>query len=330
MAPFGCFGFRIRPRKNRIVSDDVVTISSIEGIYRLSWDEVQICTNGLEKVIDSGGFSIVYYGTLLVKQHMSVVSAFKIHNSSERLNHGFKEELSILLKLDHPNIVKLHAYCDDQDRGALVFEHVPNRTLRENLRSSDGTENSLACSLPWNKRILIVYQLALALEYLHEQCEVHIVHGDIKSSNILLDSNFNVKLCDFGSAKIGFSAALIPSRKHLITGSPGYVDSHYLRTGIASKKNDVYSFGVVLMELLTGLEAFCCKTGRMLTSRVLNGSGHLSPDFVDQRLGGKYDLEEARVMGEIAAMCVHGSPSLRPSAREVIIIMKQNVGGLGH
>ncbi|CAM8978701.1 unnamed protein product [Rhodiola kirilowii] len=317
----GCFRFRSNTRKNRVVNEDVERPKSEEEeevkVRQLSWDEVNILTNGFEKVIDSGGFSVVYYGTLPFNPKFSsaVGAAFKVQNSSERLNQVFKEELSILLKLNHPNIVKLYAYCDDQEQGALVFEYVEKTTLQKNLKS-----------LEWCTRVSIAYQLALALEYLHEQCELHVVHGDIKASNILLDSCFNVKLCDFGSAKMGFSAGLAPSRKHLITGSPGYVDPHYLRTGISSKKNDIYSFGVVLMELLTGLEPFCNETGRMLASRVVNGSGHVDQELVDRRLGGEYDLEEWRVMGEIAATCVRGSPSLRPSASEIICSMRQNVG----
>uniref|UniRef100_A0A7N0V1B8 Protein kinase domain-containing protein n=1 Tax=Kalanchoe fedtschenkoi TaxID=63787 RepID=A0A7N0V1B8_KALFE len=330
MVSFSCFGFRIPSRKNRVINDDGDVESDVGskmdfGVRRLSWDDVRVSTNGFEKVIGSGGFSVVYCGALPVPRppFSKPVGAFKVHSNSERLHQGFREELSILLKLDHPNIVKLHAYCDDQEGGALVFEYVPNGTLQENLH-----ESSRSLELPWSARVSVAYQLALALEYLHEQCELHVVHGDVKSSNILLDKNLNVKLCDFGSAKMGFSAALAPpgpTRKHLITGSPGYVDPHYLRTGISSKKNDMYSFGVVLMELLTGLEAFCLETGRMLTSRVVSGSGDVNPDLIDPRLGSEYDAEESRVMSQIAATCVRGSPSLRPSASEVVAVMRQHV-----
>lgn len=326
---FGCFRYRIRSGKNRVVCEDVETEigSKISGeaieddlVKRFSWDEIRLCTKGFKKVIDYGGFSVVYYGTLTFKQSL-INGAFKVHNSSERLNQGFKEELKILLQLNHPNIVKLYGYSDDHDaeRGALFFEYVPNGTLQQNLHSKS------VCLLPWRKRTLIIYQLAFALEYLHSECELHIVHGDIKSSNILLDSNLNVKLCDFGSAKMGFSSAIQPTRKQLIAGSPGYVDPHYLRTGIASKKNDIYSFGVVVMELVTGQEALSKETGRMLSTQFTNESGHVIPGLVDPRLDGEFDLEEARVMFEIAGMCVRGGPSLRPSASEVLAIMRQNV-----
>jgi serine/threonine protein kinase len=156
----------------------------------------------------------------------------------------------------------------------LVFEYVSNGTLQDKLHGAgrEIRESSRSTVLSWRKRMAIAYQLAQALEYLHEKCPLQIVHGDIKPSNILLDEQLNCKLCDFGFAKMGFSSTVMSSnnRKQVMMGSPGYTDPHYLRTGIASKKNDVYSYGVIILELVTGMEAFCEERGQgqLLTSMI--------------------------------------------------------------
>lgn len=220
------------------------------------------------------------------------------------------------------------------DKSALIFEYVPNGNLQERLH---GTEQGSGVS--WKSRIAIAYQLASAIEHLHERCTPHIVHGDIKASNILLDENFNCKLCDFGSAKMGFSAAIAashPSRKQVMMGSPGYMDPFYFRTGISSKKNDIYSYGVILLELITGMEAFCTVKNQMLTSvatGVLIGScgetksTHVA-EIVDPRLDGKFELEEAQVLASISVACLHTSPSLRPSAADILQIMTEKLCSL--
>lgn len=225
--------------------------------------------------------------------------------------------------------------------GALVFEYVPNGNLQEKLHGG-AKGRQPAAALSWRIRLLIAYQLAQAIEYLHEKCSLQIVHGDIKSSNILLDERFNCKLCDFGSAKMGFSSAVTnppsspssPFRaKQLMMGSPGYTDPQYLRTGIASKKNDVYSFGVVLLELITGKEAFCSEKGQILASILppaIRDAGGIKPpavkELVDPRLRGDYDVEEAGALLSIAALCVSQPPAPRPGIGGVLQMMREKIG----
>lgn len=195
----------------------------------------------------------------------------------------------------------------------------------------------------------IAFQLAQAIEYLHERCTLHIVHGDIKASNILLDEHLNCKLCDFGSAKMGFSSAVLPpspspspspsrsriTKQVMMIGSPGYTDPHYLRTGMASTKTDVYSFGVILLELVTGIEAFCPENGQLLTSlagSMLNDIADCEAtkvnELVDPRLAGDFDLDEARAMLSIAALCLRQSPILRPSATQILHTIKDQISSI--
>lgn len=359
-------GFKIRRRSNRVVtynqdhdgnrnqstSNGTTTntnrlelidgqkrnIDGVGVIRKFSWDEVERLTKNFSKVIGSGGFSTVYLAHFQGLELGLELGAIKVHIGSERLNQLFKQELDILLRLRHQHIVKLLGYCDDGEQGAMVFEFVSNGSLQEKLHGG-GDAKSKRKSLPalsWRSRMTIAFQLAQAIEYLHEKCSPQIVHGDIKASNILLDHHLNCKLCDFGFSKMGFSSTILPPsssspayssrRKQVMMGSPGYTDPHYLRTGLASKKNDIYSYGVVVLELVTGMEAFCSERGQFLTSIV--GPTLLTrdvADMVDPRLGGDYDMEEARAMLSISALCLGHSPALRPSATLILQTIKDKI-----
>jgi serine/threonine protein kinase len=204
-------------------------------------------------------------------------------------------------------------------------------------------KSSSSSVISWRNRMEIAYQLAQALEYLHEKCPLQIVHGDIKPSNILLDEQLNCKLCDFGFAKMGFSSTIMTSnnRKQVMMGSPGYTDPHYLRTGIASKKNDVYSYGVIILELVTGMEAFCeeREQGQLLSSimgpilkDIIASDNECKAmkeaEMVDPRLGEDFEVKEVKVMLSLAALCLGQSPSLRPSATQILHTIKENIASI--
>ncbi|GMI76534.1 hypothetical protein like AT1G33260 [Hibiscus trionum] len=321
----------VRPHQNKVKDD------GFEGevfVRKFRWEEIEAVTNDFARVIGRGGFSNVYLANLSGSGQGQ--GAVKVHAGSDRLNQVFKQELDILLRLRHHNIVKLIGYCDDHEEGAMVFEYVPNGNLQEKLHEREVV-------LSWKTRTAIAFQLAQAIEYLHEKCTLQIVHGDIKPSNVLLDEYFNCKLCDFGSAKMGFSSTVKPpscSRtKQLMVGSPGYTDPHYLRTGLASKKNDVYSLGVIMLELVTGMKAFCPERGQgqLLATIVAadlrdigeHGAEEKVAALVDPRLCGDFDLEEARASLSIAALCLHQSLTVRPSASQIIETMKEKITSIG-
>ncbi|XP_050377646.1 probable receptor-like protein kinase At1g33260 [Argentina anserina] len=346
MALFKCFGFKLKRNQNRVGTamdttsgsenvDDGESKKGQNSVRKFSWDEIARFTNNFSTVIGSGGYSTVYLAHS--PDSSNRFWAIKIQNGSERLNQVFRQELDILLRLGHQSIVKLLGYCDDREEGALVFEYVANGNLQEILH---GEEQSSV--LPWKNRMLIAYQIAQAIEYLHEQCAQHIVHMDIKASNVLLDRNLNSKLCDFGSAKMGFSSTIQPpspalKKQFLMMGSPGYTDPHYMRTGFASKKNDVYSFGVLLLELVTGKEAFCPEKGQLLSTvvgpRLMDG-GVLAEEvvagMVDNRLGsaGGFDVEEARTVLALAATCLRQSPTLRPSVTQILQTITDRISSI--
>ncbi|KAK4804373.1 hypothetical protein SAY86_004190 [Trapa natans] len=306
--------------------------SSPLSVARYSWGAIEALTSGFSTVIGSGGFSTVYLGRISGGA-ASKLAAVKVHYGSERLHLAFKQELDILLRLRHESIVSLLGYCDNPDSGALIFEYVSNGHLQEKLHG--GSEKQPV--LPWRARVRIAFQLAQALEFLHDKCALHIVHGDLKSSNILLDENLNCKLCDFGFSKLGFSSTVLmpsPRSKHVMMGSPGYVDPQYLKTGIASKKNDIYSFGVVVLEMVMGLEAFCAERGHLagLAAPALRDlerrTAEEVAEMVDPRLKGEFDVEEVRAMLHIARLCLSQSPAVRPSAVRVVQLMSEKISSV--
>ena len=292
---------------------------------QLAWAEVEAATSGFSsRVVGRGGFSTVYLASLPASR----LGAVKVHCSSERLHRAFRRELDVLLSLRHPHIVRLLGYCDERDEGVLVFEYAPNGDLHERLHGGG--------ALPWARRVAVASQVAAALEYLHEGRDPAVLHGDIKASNVLLDANLDAKLCDFGFAHVGVSATAggagaggRPSAR-AVMGSPGYVDPHLLRSGVATKKSDVYSFGVLLLELLTGKEAVCRETGHRLTAAVgpMLRDGEVS-DVLDQRLGAEYDAAEATAVAELAMQCVSDDPALRPSMADVVRVLKEKTSAVG-
>ncbi|CAN6252547.1 unnamed protein product [Urochloa humidicola] len=311
---------------------------SASAARRFAWSEIESVTAGFSsRVIGQGGFSTVYLACL----SSSRLGAVKVQRSSERLHRAFRQELAVLLSLRHPHVVRLLGYCDDRDEGVLVFEYAPNGDLHHRLHGHG--KNPPLPLLPWARRMAIAFQVAMALEHLHEARDPAVIHGDVKASNVLLDAALDAKLCDFGFAHVGFSAsaALQPPpgpgaeaegptpRRPVVMGSPGYVDPHFLRSGVATKKSDVYSYGVLLLELITRREAICAATGRRLTDAVgpALGEGRVA-DVVDRRLGGEYDAQEAATVAALALQCVSEGPGLRPSMAEVVRELQEKTTAL--
>ncbi|KAJ3672540.1 hypothetical protein LUZ60_007261 [Juncus effusus] len=292
-----------------------------EKVRRYKWTEIESLTgNFTAPVVGQGGFSTVYLATL---HGFSEPVALKVHRCSggERLLRAFRHELDLLCKIQHPNIVSIYGFSDDhEEEGALVLEYLPNGNLHQKLHGSQGGE-----SLTWKNRMKILYELAGAIEYLHVSMDPPIVHSDITSSNVLLDCQLSARLCDFGSARAGFSASVSRSGgATTVVASPGYVDPYYLRTGIVSKNSDVYSFGVLIFEVITGLPAVGLD-GRNLTSNILPCGERGLGDLVDCRLNGAYVIDEVVEMMELAVRCVGPQPSLRPSIVEIREIIRERV-----
>ncbi|XP_020216279.1 probable receptor-like serine/threonine-protein kinase At4g34500 [Cajanus cajan] len=207
--------------------------------------EVELATRGFSEgnVIGEGGYGVVYRGLL---HDGSLVAVKNLLNNKGQAEKEFKVEVEAIGKVRHKNLVRLVGYCAEGARRMLVYEYVDNGNLEQWLHGDVGPISPLT----WDIRMRIAIGTAKGLAYLHEGLEPKVVHRDIKSSNILLDKNWNAKVSDFGLAKLlGSEKTHVTTR---VMGTFGYVAPEYASSGMLNERSDVYSFGVLLMEIITG------------------------------------------------------------------------------
>ncbi|XP_057759870.1 proline-rich receptor-like protein kinase PERK9 [Arachis stenosperma] len=302
-------------------SDVLYTPSDPGGLgHSRSWfsyEELIKATNGFstENLLGEGGFGSVYKGYLPDGREIAV-KQLKIGGGQGEKE--FKAEVEIISRIHHRHLVSLVGYCIQDTRRLLVYDYVPNNTLYFHLHG-DGRP-----VLEWANRVKIAAGAARGIAYLHEDCNPRVIHRDIKSSNILLDYNFEAKVSDFGLAKLALDA-----NTHITTrvmGTFGYVAPEYASSGKLTEKSDVYSFGVVLLELITGRKPVdtsqplgdesLVEWARPLLSHVLD-SGELGI-LTDPRLEKNYVESEIFCMIEVAASCVRHSAAKRPRMGQVV------------
>ncbi|XP_028786968.1 probable receptor-like protein kinase At5g18500 [Neltuma alba] len=196
-----------------------------------------------DNVIGEGGYGIVYRGQLI---NGNPVAVKKLLNNLGQAEKEFRVEVEAIGHVRHKNLVRLLGYCIEGTHRLLVYEYVNNGNLEQWLHGAMRQYGYLT----WDARMKVLLGTAKALAYLHEAIEPKVVHRDIKSSNILIDDDFNAKISDFGLAKLlGAGKSHITTR---VMGTFGYVAPEYANSGLLNEKSDVYSFGVLLLEAITG------------------------------------------------------------------------------
>ncbi|KAK9177411.1 hypothetical protein WN944_029433 [Citrus x changshan-huyou] len=245
-------------------------------------------------------------------------------NDDQKLGQGgfgggikeYASEVKIISRLRHRNLVQLLGWCHEKKELLLVYEFMPNGSLDSHLFK----ENSL---LTWEFRYKIAQDLASGLLYLQEEWEQCVVHRDIKSSNIMLDSNFNAKIGDFGLARLVEHAK--GSQTTVLAGTMGYMAPECATTGKASKESDVYSFGIVALEIACGRKPINPKAPQGQVSLLqwvwdLYGNGRLL-EAVDPRLCRDFDGQQIERLMIVGLWCAHPDENLRPSIRQVIHVL---------
>ncbi|EMS61633.1 Cysteine-rich receptor-like protein kinase 10 [Triticum urartu] len=193
--------------------------------------------------LGEGGFGAVYKGVLSEGEEIAVK---RLSQSSTQGIEELKTELVLVAKLQHKNLVRLLGVCLEGQEKLLVYEYMPNRSLDTVLFDAGKSRD-----LDWGKRLKIVNGVARGLQYLHEDSQLRIVHRDLKASNVLLDSDCNPKISDFGLAKL-FGWDQSQAVTSHIAGTYGYMAPEYAMRGQYSVKSDAFSFGVLLLEIVTG------------------------------------------------------------------------------
>ncbi|KAJ6795596.1 putative receptor-like protein kinase [Iris pallida] len=207
--------------------------------------DLELATNRFSKdnVLGEGGYGVVYRGNLI---NGTPVAVKKLLNNLGQAEKEFRVEVEAIGHVRHKNLVRLLGYCVEGTQRMLVYEYVNNGNLEQWLHGAMRQRGFLT----WEARIKILLGTAKALAYLHEAIEPKVVHRDIKSSNILIDDDFNAKVSDFGLAKmLGAGKSYVTTR---VMGTFGYVAPEYANTGLLNEKSDIYSFGVVVLETITG------------------------------------------------------------------------------
>ncbi|KAF5190241.1 Receptor protein kinase clavata1 [Thalictrum thalictroides] len=268
-------------------------------------------------VIGRGGAGIVYVGKMPSGEDIAVKRLLGFGTNSH--DHGFKAEIRTLGNIRHRNIVRLLAFCSNSQTNLLVYEYMKNGSLGEALHGKKGG------MLGWDLRYRIAIEAAKGLCYLHHDCDPLIVHRDVKSNNILLNSNFEAHVADFGLAKFlvddGASECM-----SAIAGSYGYIAPEYAYTLKVDEKSDVYSFGVVVLELITGRRPVGDFGDGVdivqWVKRTTNSSKEAVIRIIDPRLI-PVPLVEAVHLFFIAMLCIQENSIERPTMREVVQMLSE-------
>ncbi|GKV50884.1 hypothetical protein SLEP1_g57564 [Rubroshorea leprosula] len=295
------------------------TEGNVEKTKIFSTKELERATDNFNRnrILGQGGQGTVYKG-MLVDGRIVAVKKSKVPDKEKVKD--FINEVVILTQINHRNIVKLLGCCLETEVPLLVYEFIPNGTLFQYIHGQNEE-----FSLSWERRLTIASEVASALSYLHSATSIPIYHRDVKSSNILLDEKYRVKVSDFGASR-----SIAIDQTHLTTnvqGTFGYLDPEYYQSGQFTEKSDVYSFGVVLVELLTGEKPIFLertKGGRSLASHfILSMEDNSLFNILDARVKDSSAHEEIMKVAKLAYRCLSLSGKKRPRMIEIAVELEQ-------
>ncbi|KAK9678029.1 hypothetical protein RND81_11G183200 [Saponaria officinalis] len=305
-------------KANTFVSWDTQQISGdipqLKGARFFPFEELQKCTNNFseDNNIGAGGFGKVYKGMLADGM---IVAIKRCMEGSMQGSREFKNEIELLSRVHHKNLVKLVGFCYAQGEQMLVYEYISNGTLMDSLLGTSGIQ------LDWIRRLMVTLGAARGLQYLHELADPPIIHRDIKSTNILLDERLTAKVADFGLSKL-FGDTEKGYVTTQVKGTMGYMDPEYYMTNQVTEKSDVFSFGVVMLEMVTARRPiqqgkYIVKEIKTLINRtqdLYNLDDLIDPDL----LKSKTPLVGLEKFVDLALKCVEDAGGDRPTMGELV------------
>ncbi|XP_074576445.1 G-type lectin S-receptor-like serine/threonine-protein kinase At4g27290 [Curcuma longa] len=284
-------------------------------LFDLGTMSTATCDFSIDNKLGEGGFGPVYKGKLGEKQQIAVK---RLSETSLQGIEEFKNEVTLIAKLQHRNLVRLLGCCIEGDEKMLVYEYLPNGSLDTFLFSE--TKRKL---LDWEARYRIIVEIARGLHYLHHDSRFRIVHRDLKASNILLDEDLNPKISDFGMAKI-FSGDETIGKTRRVVGTYGYMSPEYIKNGAFSVKSDIFSFGVLMLEIISGKKntEFCHSSQHL---NLLDFMWSLwreekALDSIDESMG-LFPVAEVLRCINIGLLCVQERAEDRPTTSSILLML---------
>ncbi|XP_056847272.1 probable LRR receptor-like serine/threonine-protein kinase At1g29720 isoform X2 [Raphanus sativus] len=282
-----------------------------------TWRQLQAATNNFDQAnkLGEGGFGSVFKGEL---SNGTMIAVKQLSSDSSQGNSEFVNEIGMISGLNHPNLVKLYGCCVEKNQLLLVYEYMEKNSLALALYGKSSHK------LNWSTRQKICVGIARGLEFLHYGSTIKMVHRDIKTTNVLLDTDFNAKISDFGLARLHDEEHSHISTK--IAGTIGYMAPEYALWGQLTEKADVYSFGIVAMEIVSG-RSTVKKKGSADDIPLINWVLTLEKrgdimEVIDPILEGDFKSEEAVRMIKVALVCTNSTLSLRPTMSEAVQMLE--------
>ncbi|XP_013636888.1 PREDICTED: G-type lectin S-receptor-like serine/threonine-protein kinase At1g11280 isoform X1 [Brassica oleracea var. oleracea] len=290
----------------------------ISGLTFFEMNTVRAATDNfsISNKLGQGGFGPVYKGILSDKKEIAVK---RLSSSSGQGTEEFMNEIKLISKLQHRNLVRLLGCCIDGEEKLLIYEFMVNKSLDSFLFDS-----TLKLQIDWPKRFNIIEGVARGLLYLHRDSCLKVIHRDMKVSNILLDENMNPKISDFGLARM-FQGTQHQDSTLRVVGTIGYMSPEYAWTGMFSEKSDIYAFGVVLLEIISGMKISsfnCGKEGKTLLEYAweswLETDG---VDLLDQDIASSCSPVEVARCVQIGLLCIQQQAVDRPNIAQVVFMI---------
>ncbi|KAM7490245.1 hypothetical protein LguiA_033166 [Lonicera macranthoides] len=315
-----CYILRKLKKSYDAVTKETVNAIEITDVRSLQFDlgTIQAATNNFsnENKIGQGGFGMVYKGTLANGQEIAVK---RLSKSSRQGELEFKNEVVLVAKLQHRNLVRLLGFCLEGEEKILVYEYVPNKSLDYFLFDPEKQGQ-----LHWSIRYKIIGGIARGMLYLHEDSRLRIIHRDLKASNILLDDKMNPKVSDFGMARI-FGVDQTEGSTNRIVGTYGYMSPEYAMHGHFSVGSDVFSFGVLVLEIISGKKNSCFHPSSFaedLLSHAWKMWNDGTPlELMDPTLVDSHARNEVIRCIQMGLLCVQEDVDSRPSMDAIVLML---------